>query len=187
MSTLADWVLLAALHFAPIETRPRFAGFEETQEEAFGRYLGIARDIAAAAEEHEGTDNEKRRRAALLLAVAVGESGLSRDVDEGPCYRVGGWKARCDGGTSHTLWQLKTAVVEGRAVSARELRGLDKRGEAAKAALRALRGSLGACRKLEPADRLSMYGAGSCKPGLRSVRARWALFERVAAFQASAK
>jgi len=187
VSALADWVLLAALHFAPIETRPRFEGYLETQEEAFGRYLGIARDIAAAAEEHEGTDAEKRKRAALLLAVAVGESGLSRDVDEGPCYRRGRWRARCDGGTSYTLWQMKSAVVDGRPVHARELRGLDKRGQAARAALRAIRGSLGACRKLEAQDRLSMYGAGSCKPGLRSVRARWALFERVVAFEAQAK
>jgi hypothetical protein len=187
VSALADWVLLAALHFAPIETRPRFEGFEETQEEAFGRYLGISADIAAAAEEHAGTDAEKRRRAALLLAVAVGESGLSRDVDEGPCYRRGGWKARCDSGTSHTLWQMKAAMVDGRAVHARELRGFDKRPQAARAALRALSGSLGACRQLEARDRLSMYGSGSCRPGLKSVRARWALFERVVAFEAPTK
>jgi hypothetical protein len=184
VSALADWVLLAALHFAPLETRPQFRGFEETHDEAFSRYLGIAADIAAAAEEHPGSDAEKRRRAALLLAVAVGESGLSRDVDEGPCYREGKWRARCDGGTSHTLWQLKTAFVDGRPVSARELRGIDQRKQAARAALRSISGSLRACRKLEQADRLSLYGSGSCRPGLKSVRARWALFERVVAFDA---
>lgn len=182
MSALADWVLLAALHFAPLETRPRFEGYEETRDEAFSRYLGIAADIAAAAEEHPGTDAEKRRRAALLLAVAVGESGLSRDVDEGPCYRRNKWRARCDSGTSHTLWQLKTGILDGRPVRGLELRGIDKRRSAARVALRALQGSLGRCKALEPADRLSGYGAGTCKPGIASVRARWALVEKVQAF-----
>lgn len=183
MSALADWVLLAALHFAPLETRPQFEGFEETREEGFSRYLDISRDIAAAAEEQPGTDEQKRRRAALLLAVAVGESGLSRDVDEGPCFRRGGWRTRCDSGTSHTLWQMKAAILDGRPVLAKELRGFDRRKDAARAALRALQGSLGQCRKLDAADRLSAYGAGACKVGLQSVRARWALFERVAGWK----
>ena len=182
MSALADWVMLAALHFAPLETRPRFEGYEETRDEAFGRYLGIAADIAAAAEEHPGTDAEKRRRAALLLAVAVGESGLSRDVDEGPCYRRGKWRARCDGGTSHTIWQIKAGWLNGQPIHGADLRGLDRRKDAARVALRAIHGSLGRCKALEPADRLSGYGAGTCKPGIASVRARWALFEKVRAF-----
>ena len=183
MSALADWVLLAALHFAPIETRPQFPGHEETREEAFSRYVSIAADIAAAAEERGGSEGEQRRHAALLLAVAVGESGLSRDVDEGRCYRAGGWRKRCDAGTSWTLWQMKTGILQGQLVRGQALAGFDRRRDAARAALRALLGSLGACAQLEAPDRLSVYGAGRCVAGLPSVRARWSLFGRVLAFR----
>ena len=83
MSALADWVLLAALHFAPLETRPQFRGFEEARDEAFGRYLGIAADIAAAAEEHPGSDAEKRRRADHVV-----QTGLSRHFAQAAIRRI---------------------------------------------------------------------------------------------------
>lgn len=179
MSPLAEWVLSAALYFAPIESRPQFKGYEETREEAFDRYISIANDIAEAAQENAKTEGGAKQRAALLLAVAVGESGLSADVDQGPCYRQGNWKARCDGGTSFTLWQLKHALIDGELVRGKLLEGHDNRKRAAKGALRALLGSLGMCKKLPEEDRLSGYGVGRCVTGNKSVRARWALYQRV--------
>lgn len=179
MSALAEWVLSAALTFAPIETRPQFKGYEESRDEAFSRYISIAADIAAAAEENAKSERAAKERAALLLAVAIGESGLSADVDRGPCYRKGGYKTRCDSGTSFTLWQMKAALVDGKPMRAAELVGHDKRRTAARAALRALLGSLGMCRKLPAEDRLSGYGAGRCIEGHKGVRARWALYQRV--------
>lgn len=187
MSPLAEWVLSAALTFAPIESRPQFKGYEESREEAFERYISIANDIAFAAEERAKTPAAAKRNAALLLAVAVGESGLSADVDRSPCYRGGGFRTRCDSGTSFTIWQLKHAIVDGRPVWGRELQGTDKRRDAARGALRSILGSLGMCKKLEPEDRLSGYGAGRCIVGHKSVRARWALFQRVQAHEAGAQ
>ena len=54
MSPLSEWVLSAALTFAPIERQPQGKGYEETREEAFDRYITIANDIAAAAEGDDG-------------------------------------------------------------------------------------------------------------------------------------
>jgi hypothetical protein len=179
MSALAEWVLSAALFFAPVETRPKVAGYEETADEARARYASIAEDIAAAAEEGAPPAGEAKRRAALLLAVAVGESGLSYDVDKGPCYRKGNWRERCDGGTSFTIWQLKAVSIDGEHRHARHVEGVAKRKIAAKAALRKILGSLGMCKSLAPEDRLSAYGAGRCLEGHKGIRARWALFQRV--------
>jgi hypothetical protein len=179
LTPLAEWVFSAALTFAPIETRPQFKGYEETREEAFERYISIANDIAYAAEETSKTEGSAKQRAALLLAVAVGESGLSADVDQGPCYRQGNWKARCDGGTSFTIWQMKHAIIDGEVVRGKALEGHDSRRRAARGALRSLLGSLSMCKKLPEEDRLSGYGAGRCLEGNKSVRARWALYQRV--------
>jgi len=179
MSPLAEWVLSAALTFAPIETRPQFKGYEESREDAFDRYISIANDIAAAAESNTTKGTPAKDKAALLLAVAIGESGLSLDVDRGPCYREGGFKTRCDSGTSFTLWQMKAAILDGQPMSAAELVGTDKRKGAARAALRAILGSLGRCKSLPAEDRLSGYGVGRCIAGNKSVRARHKLFLRV--------
>lgn len=179
MGALAEWVLSAALFFAPLETRPKFKGYEETPEAALARYRTIAEDIEAAAMEHDGND---KAEAALLLAVAIGESGLSYDVDVGPCYRKGGFRTRCDGGTSYSLWQLKSGVVDGIAYGGHEFQGTDKRRLAARAALKKLKGSFGMCKDLPEQDRLSAYGAGRCLEGNKSVRSRWALFQKVRSF-----
>lgn len=178
MSALGEWVLAAALYFAPLETRPKFAGHEETREEALERYRQISEDIAFAAEETKEPND--KQQAAWLLAVAIGESGLSRDVDFGPCYRKGGYKSRCDGGTSFTIWQMKHGSVDGKLYRGRELQK-DRR-LAARAALRAIRGSFSMCRKLPIEDRLSAYGAGRCTEGIKSVQERYRLFQRVVSF-----
>ena len=180
MTALVEWILSAALTFAPIATRPQFKGYEETQEETLARYRSIAEDIAAAASEGDGKGRSPKERAALLLAVAIGESGLSADVDKSPCYREGGWKTRCDSGSSYTLWQIKQALIDGKLVYGRDLQGHAKRRDAARGALRKIEGSLSMCGKLPVEDRLSGYGVGRCVAGVKSIRARHALFLKVA-------
>ena len=180
--SLAQAIMIAALEFAPVESRPEFPGYVETRAETLDRYWSIAQDIAAAAQEVPtkpgGLADEDE--AALLLALAIGESGLSLDVDRGPCYRKGKWFARCDGGSSFTIWQLKPIRFDGALRTGKELQS--DRALAARVALWLARGSLGQCRKLEPRDRLSAYGAGYCKEGLASVRARHALYVKVRDF-----
>lgn len=177
--SLAQAVMLAALAFAPPETRPQYEGHRETREETVERYWSIAQDIAAAAEEVPATPGglTDQQEAALLLALAIGESGLSRDVDVGPCYRKGRLWRRCDSGTSYTIWQLKPGIVDGKVRAGKELQA-DRR-LAARLALRRARGSLGQCRALEAHDRLAAYGAGRCIAGIESVRERYRLFQRV--------
>lgn len=184
MTALVEWILSAALTFAPIATRPQFKGYEETQEETLARYRSIAEDIAAAASEGDGKGRSSKERAALLLAVAIGESGLSADVDKSPCYREGGWKTRCDSGSSYTIWQLKHTLLDGKLVPGRDLQGHAKRRDAARGALRMIEGSLGMCSKLPVEDRLSMYGVGRCAAGVKSIRARHALYVKIASHSA---
>lgn len=174
---LVEWVLAAALYFAPIETRPKFAGYEETHEEALARYRSIAEDIVEAAEKSPNAD---KWEAAWLVTVAVGESGLSLDVDRGPCYRRGGYRSRCDGGSSFSIWQLKNTPIDGELRYGYEFER--NRKLAARAALKKIRGSLGLCKSLPENDRLSAYGVGRCVEGNKSVRARHALFEKVRSF-----
>lgn len=179
---LAKKVLLAALAYAPIETRPQYAGYAETREQALDRYWSIAQDIAEAAVEVPpkpgGMSDEQE--AALLLALAIGESGLSLDVDRGPCYRKGKLWRRCDSGTSFTIWQLKPSLFDGKVRTGRELQA--DRKLAARVALHRARGSIGQCRALPAVDRLSAYGSGRCIEGLQDVQARWRLAVKVREF-----
>lgn len=177
--SLAAKVMLAALAYAPVETRPNYPGFSETRNETIDRYWSIATDIAAAAEETPTTPGglSDESEAALLLALAIGESGLALDVDRGPCYRRGALWRRCDSGTSYTIWQLKPGMVDGKVRTGKQLQA--DRKLAARLALKRARGSLGQCRAMEPHDRLSAYGAGHCVAGLADIRARWKLYQRV--------
>lgn len=186
MSTIAAWCLAAALFHAPPETRPQFPGHEESVAETRARYASICADIEAAATEEPERPGflSHRDRAALLLALAIGESGLARDADLGPCYREGAWRTRCDGGRAATVWQLQTVRdndPDQTELGPRQL--FADRRRAARIALRLASGSLGMCRKLPAEDRLSAYGSGRCLTGeyrgAESVRARWRLFQRL--------
>ena len=171
MTALAEWLLAAALAFAPPEKAKQFPGFEETPAQARARYASIAADIDTAA----GGDKAK---AALLLAIALGESGLAKDVDSGTCYRIGAYRSRCDAGTSHSLWQVKAYGI-----TAAELK--TDRLKAAKKALALAQSSLGSCRALDPRDGLSQYATGSCKAGVASAQARFDLWGKVYAWRAA--
>lgn len=184
--TLAAWVLAALLQFAPLDRLPRFEGFAETQTEAQQRYVAIADDIAAVAEEDERKPGglSDHDEAALLVALAIGETHLALDTDEGSpgCYRGkpgGPWWTRCDSGTSATLWQLKPVLWEGQQLGYREL--FTDRRRAARIELRAARGSLWRCRRLDPVDRLSALGGG-CHAGGKSAQDRYRSWMQIRAW-----
>lgn len=169
------WTFLALMHHAPVERLPQWAGHEETPREAMARYGDIAADITAVCEDAKAP----RSCAALLVAIAIGESGLARDADVGPCHRGGAHRTRCDSGAAYSLWQIhEHGDVTGVQLFA------DRR-LAARVALRAARGSLRMCRHLPPGDQLAGL-SGTCEPSARhmaSARARYALWRRVDGWQ----
>ena len=159
-ATLAAIVALSPPS-APVET---FPGWAETPQQRLTRYHAIADDVAGAVEEMVaapgacGTLEQCRARAVgLLLGIAWHESGFAPDVDAGQCYRGrDGRGPRCDSGRSHSMWQLRTGGEEA------ELFAHSRR-EAAKAALRKARRSLGACHRLPEDERLVAYAGGRCE------------------------
>jgi len=176
---LAAWLLAAALHFAPPEKLPQFPGHEESHEAALVRYSVIALDVADVVEEMKGSKQE----AALLLAWAIGESGLARDADVGPCFRGkhkgGNYRTRCDSGAAASMWQIHEHLAKDGTRVTKEML-FEERRLAVRTMLRALRSSSRACKHLEPRDRFSQAGLGRCVEGNASVRARFKLWGRVA-------
>jgi hypothetical protein len=164
---LALWTLLALLRFAPLEQQARGPWADPSPASAAERYLGIAQAVEAECRDARAP----RDCAALLVALAVGESGLARDADVGPCHRVGGYKTRCDSGAAASVWQVQRWTAE---VTVEDL--FADRRLAARQALRVARASLRACRDLPAEDRLSAL-SGSCKAGPGPWRARWALYQ----------
>ena len=163
--TLAASLFATALTHAPPETRTQFPGHDETVVQTRARYAGIALDIVRVVGEREPPAGLSRvDAAALMLALAIGESGLSADVDALDCYRGPGWESRCDHGQAHSIWQTWEPC--------------DSRLECGRAAYHVVRGSLGACRNLEPRYWLSAYGSGRCQP-LQGAADRWALYGRI--------
>lgn len=172
---------LAVLHALSPLDRPRevLPGWAETRVERAARYESIAEDVADVAREAcakaEHATACERWTVDILEAVAWHESGFAPDVDAGRCYRgKDGRGPRCDGGTAWSLWQIRTGGEEA-AQFARD------RKAAARAALRHLRRSLGACRALAPELRLSAYAGGRCTTtgrGAEASRELWAAIER---------
>lgn len=168
--TMKTFALMSALYLTAVEqaspsSRPQFPGHEETEVETRARYADIASDIVRVAGEQPPPRGMSRADgAALLLAMAIGESGLSADVDNFDCYRESGWEARCDYGESRSLWQTKEICAT--------------RLDCARAAYRQLRASLGACASMVPEYRLSAYGSGRCQE-LKGAADRWKTFRSV--------
>lgn len=180
MST--EWVLAALLHFAPIGQWDKSKWADESHEAALERYRGIATAIESVCASAKGPARDCQ---SLLVALAVGESGLARDADLGPCYRKGGWWRRCDAGKAASVWQTQAhgfdlrpngdgeRITVARLFADREL--------AAWQALRVARNSLGLCKRLAPEDRLSAL-SGRCHEGDGPWRARWRLWAKVKAW-----
>jgi hypothetical protein len=182
MNPVVAWLLALALQFAPPERSKQLPGWEETVEQRTARYAAIAEDIWHTVKTGRHINGlGKRRTAALMLAVAIGESGLDPDTDKGPCYRGGKYRPRCDYGHAASMWQIKL----GRGKTAQEGWGqadlfADRR-KAAAVALRGIRGSWWMCRRLPEAHRLAAYGSGTCRRGHKGSAARIRLWYKLMA------
>ncbi len=170
-TTIFEWTLAALLHFAPPEHQDRNPWRDPSREAAVERYEGIARTIVERCGEQKGC-------ASLLAALAIGESGLARDADLGPCHREGRWKLRCDSGRAASVWQAQAYGVDADGEPITVARLFADRGLAAWHTLRVARGSLKLCAKLAPEDRLSGL-SGRCVAGPGPWRARWALWNTI--------
>lgn len=133
----------------------------ETVEEATQRYEEFAGIIAKVAYDPAerpafGGADARAKTASVMLAVALSESGLRKDV-----YLGVGKKARGDNGRSCTAWQFNIGKGKNvRGHTCEEL--LADQEQAARDALHVIRSSMGSCPTLPMSDRLSMYIAGSC-------------------------
>lgn len=162
--TTWEWSLAALLHLAPLGTHAGTPWADPSPAHQLARYEGIA----TAAWDACGDD---RGCASLLVAIAVGESGLARDADEGPCWRKGGYRSRCDAGAAASVWQtheIDAAVPLARLFADRTA--------AARQTLRIARSSLSRCGRGE--DSLSGL-SGRCIAGPGPWRARWRLWLRM--------
>ena len=175
--SLSAWTLAALLHFAPPEQHDAAPWADPSHEAAQERYEAIATAIV------ETCDNSPSPRscAALLVALAVGESGLAQDADVGPCYRRGGYRTRCDSGAAASVWQAHAFGLDRDGEPITVARLFASRSLAAWQALRVARGSLQRCRHLPAEDRLAGL-SGSCRPNASS-RARWRLWQTVSAWE----
>lgn len=138
---MADWLLALILLYRP----------EPTTEDA-ARYASIASDIAAVVEETGAREQDSL--ALTTLAIAIHESGLRAEVDDG---RVRG------SGTDVCLMQIRTSKRRADQLAA------DRR-ECLRTGLRIVRGSLSACRHLPWEDRLAAYASGTCDAGRAASR-----------------
>ena len=171
--TLAEWTLAALLHFAPPERHDGRPWADASREAAVLRYEGIRDAITSQC--------TTKPCASLLVALAVGESGLARDADIGPCYRIGGYRRRCDSGRAASVWQAQAYGVgpEGEPVTVARL--FAERPLAAWVVLRTARASLARCKHLPVEQRLAGLGGGNCKPS-KAATSRWHLWQTVQAW-----
>lgn len=138
---MADWLLALILLYRP----------EPTTEDA-ARYASIASDIAAVVEETGAREQDSI--ALTTLAIAIHESGLRAEVDDG---RERG------SGTDVCLMQIRTTRKRADQLAA------DRR-ECLRVGVRLARASLAACRARPWADRLAAYASGRCDAGQAASR-----------------
>ena len=185
MQAAITWILALLTYAAPPDRlSDAMPGWEESPEARRARYEAIAADIAATVYAPDapalyGGARGRAHTAALLVAVAVLESGLAADVDRGPCYRGrDGRGPRCDSGRAYSLWQVHDASVAG-----------DRRKAAARA-LRIMRSSFAWAHgtrdyNWSPAERevhrLDAYAGGTNARAHRLAAARLAFADRLAA------
>ena len=184
MTAAVAWILSLLVLALPPDRVQAMPGREETLAAREARYLSIATDVAAvvyapASPVLYAGSRARAHTAALIIAVAVLESGLAADVDAGPCYRGrDGRSMRCDSGRAHGLWQVHDPNVQG-----------DRRA-AARAALRILRGSFAASTgerdhawsaEERLSHRLDLYAGGRSRAAHLLGMARLALADRLAA------
>lgn len=167
---LADWTLAAMLAHAPPERQDGNPWADPSPEAARTRYEGIRDAIVAQCPD--------RHCASLLVALAIGESGLARDADLGPCHREGKWKTRCDSGRAASVWQVQAFGNDEQGQKITVARLFAERELAAWAMRRAASSSLKACKHLPPEQRLANLGGGHCQPN-KSATARYHLWQKI--------
>lgn len=161
MSAAVAWILALLVYAAPPERLAAEPGWEETAEQRSARYAEIAADIAAVtyaptAPVLYGGPRARAHTAALLVAVAVLESGLAADVDRGPCYRGrDGRGPRCDRGRSASCWQIRLEPGERTREGWTQADLFADRRKAIRVALRLMRGSFGLARARGRLDNMS--------------------------------
>lgn len=138
---MADWLLALILTYRP-DPNPADAT----------RYAAIAGDIAAVIDETRPPQPESL--ALTTLAIAIHESGLRAEVDDG---RERG------GGIDVCLMQIRTNKRRADQLAA------DRR-ECLRVGIRIARGSLSACASSPWADRLAAYASGRCDAGRKESR-----------------
>jgi hypothetical protein len=162
------WILSLLLVVVP----PGRVPARESEADGRARYAEIAADIAAAVADEAplfAGQFGRERTAALLVSVALFESGFRVDVDRG--VTLG------DHGASCTLWQLNLGRGRIDGFSCGELAA--NRRKAAALALRAMRRSRAACPNLPIEDMLRVYASGSCERGARESAERVRFAQRL--------
>ncbi len=168
-----SWLVMMISSFAPPDKMAegkQFPGYEETADEKRDRYASIAQDLITVVYDPNQKvvfSGAKGRgmTAQLVLAIAAHESGFSKDVDKGPCYREGGHKGRCDGGKAHCMLQIHLGpdgkTAEG--WTGDEL--FADRTKCFRAGMTAMRNSIRMCSKVHPKNQklwLMAYAGGGC-------------------------
>lgn len=136
----------------------------ETYDAALVRYASIAEDILAevrASPIYSGPRGEAAS-AALLAAIAIHESGLRLDVDEGITRGEG----------------LDVCLLQLRGVSPEIL---NDRRACLREGIRRVKRSLRACAKSPAREQLGVFTSGSCERGLHDSRAMMDLARRLLA------
>lgn len=173
MKLVIAWLLRVALELAPYEKAPQFPGHEEQPWQRRDRVAQIAKAIALRVDLEPALDGlTKAQSAALVLALAVEETELALDADEGPCFRGvwqgRSWAWRCDGGLAVGVLQIHVPLRDRAEYFAH-------RGKVLAVGYRHLRRALLA--KCRPDDRLAVLARG-CRDarsvlGSRKVFALW--------------
>jgi hypothetical protein len=162
---LVTYLLAAMTSWVPMYAQQAHG---EAPEEATARYESIARDAVTVAFDDAEVPlfpgpSGRAQTALLMLSVASFESSFAKAVDDGT--RLG------DHGRSYCLMQVRV----GDGTTAEGWTGsqlVTDRTMCFRAALRILRGSFGACRKLPTLDRMSAYATGRCTEGEAHSRLR---------------
>jgi hypothetical protein len=159
MDPIIAWALAIMLAWAP-PGRSRIKEAVETPEAGAARYAEIAREAAQvvfdpAERPMVAGPRARSQSLALLLSVALHESGFRRDVDLGlgPLAR--------GSGTDSCLMQIRVGKGQTPEGWAHADLVADRK-KCFRAGLRLLRRSIGACRSLPPLDWLSAYARGQC-------------------------
>lgn len=167
MSEPASWVLAAILTMN-LPDGP--GGDAESDASRLWRMREIASDIYAV-----GHDDRER---ALLLAVAVRETGLAYDADKGPCYRGPGSERRCDSGRSACIMQIRLGRGKTEQGWSQADLFADRR-KCLEAGRRLLERSSNACGR---GRELNAYATGSCSKGADITADRMRLMWRLLSY-----